>query len=231
MGDVIKLHARASVDSRAASSASFSNVTSERPLSLAAATTVDQRSAGMESRAFMVRAWESGMPIALPNLAGPPKASMTEENESMTRSLHQVAISVNTACSDFSATICRMETFKQRQGRRLKEARIAAGFKKSAAAAATAFGWAKSTYRTHEDGSRTIGQDDAEKYARAFSSRGPKITSDMILYPDGKGTGESDDSEFQRGWDAAMQAVAAAAGGGKIPPVSPLRAKKTPRKK
>lgn len=231
MGKVIPFHdARASAGARAANSASFSSVTPGTPLLSAAATTFDHRSAGMESRAFMVRACESGMPMASPNLAGPPNASMTEENEFMTQSLHQVATPVNTARSGFTATICRMKSLQQRQGSRLREARDAAGYG-SARAAAIGQGWPETTYRAHEGGWRTIGQDDAEKYTRAFRALGSKITAEMVLFPDGKPIPDSKDDEFQRGWDAAMQAVAAAAGGGNIPPPAVKTAKKKPKKK
>jgi hypothetical protein len=208
-GDIIqfekrrRIHDRAPVGSRAANSASISSVTSESPRIAAAATTFDHRSAGIESRAFIVRAWESGMPIASPNLAGPPKASMTEANESIPESLHQVASRVNTARSDSGATVCSMvDRTKKRQGDRLEEARKQAGFK-SARAAAIECGWAESTYRAHERGTRTIGRDDADKYARRFEASGSTITSRSILYPDGETPTESDD--YQRGWRDAVE--------------------------
>lgn len=129
-----------------------------------------------------------------------------------------------------------MEPLQKRQGNKLKEARKAAGFKKSAASAAAAFGWAVSTYRAHEGGTRTIGQDDAEKYTRAFRLKGSKITVQQVLFPDGKsGLEPAADDPYQRGWDAAMQAVAAAAAAGNIvPPIAAKEApkpKKKPRKK
>ncbi|MDO6485814.1 helix-turn-helix transcriptional regulator [Shimia thalassica] len=52
---------------------------------------------------------------------------------------------------------------------RLKEARIAAGFR-SAREAADSFGWTGSTYAAHENGTRGIKPSDIEKYARAFRS-------------------------------------------------------------
>lgn len=131
----------------------------------------------------------------------------------MTTSLHQVAKYVNTACSYLGATICSMDTIEKRQGNRLKEARIAAGFTKSAAQAAAAFGWAQSTYRTHEAGTRTIGRDDAEKYTRAFCSLGSKITAESVLFPDGKtpkerANPETADEAYERGWREAMAQIA-----------------------
>lgn len=228
MGEIIPLHARAV--SREARFAKVSSVTSDSPRSEAASTTFDQRSAGIESRAFMVRACESGMPMASPNFAGPPNASMTEENEFMTSSLHEVATGVNTARSVFGATICRMEPLRKRQGDRLKEAREAAGYG-SARSAALDNGWPETTYRAHEGGWRTIGDDDAERYTRVFRARGSKITAQMVIFPNGKLASEPVDSEFQRGWNAAMQAVAAAAGAGDIQPSRPAPAKKKPKKK
>lgn len=50
---------------------------------------------------------------------------------------------------------------------RLKAARIKAGFK-SATAAAKAFGWTESTYLGHENGSRGLQIDAAQRYSRAF---------------------------------------------------------------
>lgn len=56
----------------------------------------------------------------------------------------------------------RMET-----ARRLREARLHAGYE-SATAAAHAFGWSPSTYLGHENGSRGLKPAAAQKYARAF---------------------------------------------------------------
>lgn len=50
---------------------------------------------------------------------------------------------------------------------RLKAARTKAGFK-SATAAAKAFGWTESTYLGHENGSRGLQIDAAQRYGRAF---------------------------------------------------------------
>lgn len=50
---------------------------------------------------------------------------------------------------------------------RLKAARIKAGFR-SATAAAQAFGWTESTYLGHENGSRGLQIDAAQRYSRAF---------------------------------------------------------------
>lgn len=76
-----------------------------------------------------------------------------------------------------------------------------------------------------------MGRNDAETYTRAFRARGSKITAESVIFPDGKPLPEAKDSEFQRGWDAAMQAVAAAAGAGNIQPPPAPAAKKKPKKK
>lgn len=60
-------------------------------------------------------------------------------------------------------------------------ARKAAGFQ-SSRAAALAHAWPESTYRAHEAGTRTIGQDDAERYARAFRTRGVNVSAKTILF-------------------------------------------------
>jgi len=71
------------------------------------------------------------------------------------------------------------------QGRRLKAAREAAGYR-SARAAALENSWVEGTYRSHETGRRTIGLDDAEKYARRFRVRGASVTAKIILFGDDK---------------------------------------------
>jgi hypothetical protein len=71
------------------------------------------------------------------------------------------------------------------QGRRLKAARKAAGFRSAAAAVKSApikEKWKKSTYTAHERGSRTIGQDDAERYARFFRAHGAEVTAVGLLF-------------------------------------------------
>ncbi len=67
------------------------------------------------------------------------------------------------------------------QGRRLKGARIAAGYR-SAREAAHENGWKESSYRAHENGTRTIGQDDAERYARRFRALGASTSAKQILF-------------------------------------------------
>jgi len=69
------------------------------------------------------------------------------------------------------------------QGKRLRLAREQAGYK-SARAAALDNGWPESTYRAHEAGTRTIGQDDAERYAKRFRHKGAKVTGQSVLYGD-----------------------------------------------
>jgi phage repressor protein C with HTH and peptisase S24 domain len=76
-----------------------------------------------------------------------------------------------------------MDREKAQQGRRLKAARAAAGYR-SARAAALSNGWRESSYRAHEGGTRTIGQDDAERYARRFRAAGVKVTAKSILFGD-----------------------------------------------
>lgn len=105
------------------------------------------------------------------------------------QSLHQVAIDVNTACSDQAATLRSMTVDRTRkaQGERLAAARARAGWR-SARAAALENGWAESSYRAHENGSRTIGQDDAETYARRFRAAGVQVSAQEILFGAGATT-------------------------------------------
>jgi hypothetical protein len=74
------------------------------------------------------------------------------------------------------------EKLRKQQGARLVQARRSAGYT-SARSAALDNGWTESTYRTHEGGTRTIGQDDAEKYAKRFRARGARtVTGQWILF-------------------------------------------------
>lgn len=79
-----------------------------------------------------------------------------------------------------------MDTKKLRmaQGRRLAAVRKAAGFK-SARTAALECGWAESSYRAHENGSRTISQIDAMRYISRFRTAGVKgFTAQWLLFGD-----------------------------------------------
>ncbi|MGU3540031.1 LexA family transcriptional regulator [Methylobacterium sp. A54F] len=100
-------------------------------------------------------------------------------------SLQEVATIVNTARSVRVATLCVMTEDKRRkdQGQRLKRARKAAGYR-SARDAALQNEWAESSYRAHESGTRTIGQDDAERYASRFRFDGVDVTARGILFGD-----------------------------------------------
>lgn len=90
---------------------------------------------------------------------------------------------VNTACSECVATLCSMneEKVRKEQGERLGEARVLAGYR-SAREAALAHEWPESTYRAHENGTRTIGLDDATRYARAFRRPNIEISAGGILF-------------------------------------------------
>lgn len=99
-------------------------------------------------------------------------------------SLQRVASRVNTARSACGATLCIVneKALKKEQGRRLAAARKAAGWPKSGRSAAIENDWPESSYRAHEAGTRTIGQDDAERYARRFRAEGVSITAREILF-------------------------------------------------
>lgn len=73
------------------------------------------------------------------------------------------------------------EAKRREQGKRLKQARVDAGYR-SAREAALSNHWPESTYRAHETGTRTIGQDDAERYAKRFRAAGARITARDILF-------------------------------------------------
>lgn len=70
------------------------------------------------------------------------------------------------------------------QGKRLEAARRAAGYR-SARAAALDNGWPESTYRAHEGGTRTIGQDDAERYTKRFRALGATAKASDVLFETG----------------------------------------------
>jgi hypothetical protein len=77
------------------------------------------------------------------------------------------------------------DSVRLEQGRRLKTARKAAGFRSAAGAVKASPArekWKKSTYSAHERGTRTIGQDDAERYARFFYGCGAEITAISLLF-------------------------------------------------
>lgn len=89
---------------------------------------------------------------------------------------------VNTARSQKMVTLCLViDPIRKAQGRRLASARKQAGFS-SARAAALENGWKESTYRAHESGTRTIGMDDASRYAKKFRSLGVPVSAQSILF-------------------------------------------------
>lgn len=107
---------------------------------------------------------------------------MMSANAAMHGTLHEVAILVNTAGVDTVATLCDVtEKLRKEQGRRLAAARRESGYR-SARDAALSNNWPESTYRAHESGMRTIGQDDAERYARRYRAAGAKISAAAILF-------------------------------------------------
>lgn len=106
------------------------------------------------------------------------------------KSLHQVATPVNTARSAAVATLRSVGKeleLRIQQGRRLAAARLQAGYR-SAREAALSNGWPESSYRAHEKGTRTIGQDDAERYLRRFRAAGASVTAQSVLFGDPKVT-------------------------------------------
>lgn len=74
-----------------------------------------------------------------------------------------------------------LDELEKARAERLRRYREAAGFR-SAADAARRYGWTASTLRSHENGNRTIGPDDADRYAAKFSRPGRKVTGKDIMY-------------------------------------------------
>lgn len=77
----------------------------------------------------------------------------------------------------------KIDPIVRAQGKRLRAFREAAGYR-SARAAALDNDWPESTYRAHESGTRTIGQDDAERYANRFKHKSlvKGISAQAILF-------------------------------------------------
>jgi hypothetical protein len=77
-----------------------------------------------------------------------------------------------------------LDKLHRAQGKRLAAVRKAAGYR-SAREAAMECGWPESTYRAHENGSRTIKQPEALKYVNRFKSEGAKgYTAQWVMFGD-----------------------------------------------
>lgn len=112
---------------------------------------------------------------------------MTSEKDRMPNPIHHVSREVNTARIDNSGTMCINMANDDRQdvidsrAERLRGYRETAGFR-SAAEAARRHRWKEAGYRHHENGTRPIGDDDADRYAVAFSRPGRRISGRDIMY-------------------------------------------------
>jgi hypothetical protein len=74
------------------------------------------------------------------------------------------------------------DKIRKAQAQRLGTARKAAGYT-SARSAAIECGWPESSYRSHENGSRKIGDDDARKYIARFQADGAKgFTAQWVIF-------------------------------------------------
>lgn len=117
---------------------------------------------------------------------------------------------VNTLCDD-----APMESM----GKRLRAARVAAGFK-SARSAAIRFGWSPSTYGAHENGQNEFDPETAAKYARAFRTTAHALLFGGGAAPDAPQVESSVDRDLGRPKDDAAILevdVRAGAGGGGVP--------------
>jgi phage repressor protein C with HTH and peptisase S24 domain len=112
---------------------------------------------------------------------------MMSENDCIPHSIHHVSRHVNTARIKNISTVRigmaddERDPINIERGERLAVYRQAAGFK-TAAAAARANRWGEPAYRSHENGYRTIGPDDADRYAAGLSRPGRKISGQDIMY-------------------------------------------------
>lgn len=105
------------------------------------------------------------------------------------------------------ATLCSVEDADARvrkaQGERLASCRKAAGYR-SSRSASTDSGWPESSYRAHESGSRTIGQDDAERYAKRYRLLGVKqANAKYILFGNDSSETSSSDKEHDESQDVS----------------------------
>jgi phage repressor protein C with HTH and peptisase S24 domain len=155
-----------------------------------------QYAGAIESRLFITRAWFASILVAAAKKRGRgPNALMTAQKLSManhytmlrfqsTQHVTTLPLQCVTSLSETGVLFMpRDEERRRNQGRRLAEARAAAGFR-SARAAALGNGWNEGTYRTHESGTRTIGLDDAERYARRYRAAGIRVSAQDILFGD-----------------------------------------------
>lgn len=99
---------------------------------------------------------------------------------------------------------------RKRQGKRLAAIRKAAGYR-SARDAALHCEWPESTYRAHENGSRTIKQLDAIKYVNRFKSDGAKgYTAPWLMFGDERNLNELVEGQPPEVVDRIFEAVLAA---------------------
>lgn len=110
--------------------------------------------------------------MASANFVGPPNFANTSSNVSIRHEIHNVLFAVKTKRIAEYATKRIMEEPCDR----LEKARRNAGFEQ-AVEAARAFGWQESTYVSHENGTRGIRPEVAERYARAF-----RVRPEWLLY-------------------------------------------------
>lgn len=117
------------------------------------------------------------------------------------------------------------DAIEKRQGNRLKQARRDAHYR-SAREAALANEWPESTYRAHEAGTRTMGRNDAEAYARIFRARGAKVTAREIIFPEDPVDG-FETVAYERGWDDAMASITRTATAPRPSPEPPKAIRRT----
>lgn len=101
------------------------------------------------------------------------------------------------------------EKIRKGQGSRLRTVRMAAGYTSMRAAALDA-GWKESTYKAHENGTRTMGTDDAAKYVLWFLKHGARdsgenFTGKWILYGDEDEPAPADFEDLLKGETVAFQ--------------------------
>jgi SOS-response transcriptional repressor LexA len=113
----------------------------------------------------MVPAWIGSIPIASAKREGPPKAENTSSKVFMGSVIRNVLSEVKTQRINFSATFRIMEPWQ-----RLRQLRKNAGYD-TPSDAAKAFGWVRSTYISHENGTRGLRKAVAGRYEKAFRTK------------------------------------------------------------
>lgn len=104
-----------------------------------------------------------------------------------------------------------IKKLRKEQGRRLAAVRKAAGYRSSRSASMDN-DWKESTYRAHENGSRTLKQVEAIKYVNRFKFRGARgYTAQWVMFGDDRNLNELVKDQppevIQRAYEAVLAEI------------------------